>query len=388
MAVDYLSSVEQSVLDEINLARTNPNAYADILAQRRQYYQGNLVNIPGQVSRSTREGVAALDEAIRVLRSTSPLPALTPSQGMSLAAKDQVNDIGPKGIDDISAHTGSDGSNVSQRIDRYGDPQGFVGETIDFGANTGRQIVIDFLVDDGVSSRGHRDNLLKPSFRFAGVSVGAHAKDGTMAVIDFADAYKEASAPPTSVPTTPTPPPVPIAPPSNTGSDGNHTLFGTAGNDNLQGGSGTYILYGGKGDDALVATNNPGSVIYAYGGSGNDILFGGSGNDLLSGGKGDDYLIGGSGIDTLIGGLGSDTFGLTSDDLSIIRDFDPASDSIELLLDLVGSRVLVARNDSNSVGVYVSSNGGSSFDTTLALLTNYTGDLASVSRNIIGKAGS
>jgi Ca2+-binding RTX toxin-like protein len=388
MAVDYLSSVEQSVLDEINLARTNPSGYADILAQRRQYYQGNLVNIPGQVSRSTHEGVAALDEAISVLRSTSPLPALSPSRGMSLAAKDQVNDIGPKGIDDISAHTGSDGSNVGQRIDRYGDFQGGWGENIDFGASIGKEIAIRLLVDDGVSSRGHRDNILKPSFRFAGVSVGAHAKDGTMAVIDFADQYKEASAPPTTPVPIPTPPPVPIAPPSNTGSDGK-TVFGTAGSDTLQGGSGTYILYGGKGDDLLLGSEgNDGGVIYAYGGSGNDIMAGGFGNDILIGGKGDDYLIGTDGTDTFVGSSGSDTFAFVSDGLAIISDFDPASDYIELLDNLKGSRVFITRNTTNSIGVFVSTNGGSSFDLNLALLTNYTGDLASVSQRIIGGAGS
>ncbi|MEG5052769.1 MULTISPECIES: CAP domain-containing protein [unclassified Microcoleus] len=383
MAVNYLSSVEQSVVDEINLARTNPNAYADILAQRRQYYQGNTIKLPGQVTRLTNEGVAALDEAIRVLRSTSPLPALNPSRGMSLAAKDHVNDIGPKGL---VTHTGTDGSDPTQRVDRYG--QGYAGENIDFGASSGREIVIDLLVDDGVSSRGHRENILKPSYRFAGVSVGPHAQYGTMAVIDFADQYKEASAPPTTPVPTPTPPPVPIAPPSNTGSDGK-TLFGTAGSDTLRGGSGTYTLYAGKGDDVLLGSeSNDGSVIYAYGGSGNDILVDGFGNDILIGGKGDDYFIGTDGIDTFVGGSGSDTFSFVSDGLAIIPDFDPASDFIELSGDLEGSRVLVSRNTSNSIGVFVSTNGGSSFDLNVALLTNYTGDLASVSRRIIGGQGS
>ncbi len=355
MAVDYLSSVEQSVLDEFNLARTNPSAYADILAQRRQYYNGNLLQIPGQITIRTNEGVAAVDEAIRVLRSTSPLPALSPSQGMSLGARDHVNDIGPKGLE---THIGTDGSTPTLRVNRYG--QGFAGENIDFGANTGREIAIDLLVDDGESSRGHRENILKPSFRFAGISVGSHAQYGTMAVITFADAYKEASAPPTTPVPNPTPPPIPIAPPSDTGSDGNHTLLGTAGSDTLQGGSGIYTLYGGNG---------------------NDLLVGGIGNDLLNGGKGDDYLIGGGGIDTVVGGLGSDTFAFASNRLAIIPDFDVASDFIELLGDLKGSRVLVARNDSNSFGVYASINGSNK---ALALLTNFTGDANSISRKIIG----
>lgn len=383
MAVNYLSSVEQSVLDEINFARTNPNAYADILAQRRQYYQGNTIKLPGAVSIFTSEGVAALDEAIRVLRSTSPLPALSPSRGMSLGAKDHVNDTGPKGTVE---HTGSDGSGPSQRVDRYGDPQGGVGENIQYGFNAGREIAIDLLVDDGVSSRGHRLNILNRSWSVAGVSVGSHARYGTMAVIDFAGGYKEASAPPIPVPT-PTPAPVPIAPPSNTGSDGNQTVLGTAGSDTLRGGSGTYTLYAGKGDDVLLGSeSNDGSVIYAYGGSGNDILVDGFGNDILIGGKGDDYFIGTDGIDTFVGSSGSDTFAFVSDGLAIIPDFDPASDFIELSGDLEGSRFLVSRNTSNSIGVFVSTNGGSSFDLNVALLTNYTGDLASVSRRIIGGA--
>jgi uncharacterized protein YkwD len=381
MAVSYLSSVEQSVLDEINLARTNPSAYADILAQRRQYFQGNLLKLPGQVNRITNEGVAALDEAISVLRSTSPLPALSPSQGLSLGAKDHVNDTGSKGI---VGHTGSDGSDPAQRVDRYGTVQGGWGENIDYGASTGREIVIDLIVDDGVSSRGHRANILDNSWTEAGVSVGSHAQYGTMAVIDFASQYKEASASPTPTPT-PTPTPVPITTPTN---DTPQTLRGTAGNDTLQGNSGTYTLYGGKGDDLLLAGAGNNDVIYGYGGKGNDILIGGLGNDLLSAGKDNDYLIGNGGIDTLTGGAGSDTFGLSSSGLAVITDFDPASDSLELLGDLNGSRVLVTRNDSNSVGVFVSSNGGSSFDLNLALLTNYTGDLASVSQKIIGGAGS
>jgi uncharacterized protein YkwD len=378
MAVSYLSSVEQSVLDEINLARTNPSAYADILAQRRQYFQGNLLNLPGQISLLTNEGVAALDEAISVLRSTSPLPALSPSQGLSLGAKDHVNDTGPKGI---VGHIGTDGSDPTQRVNRYG--QGFAGENIDYGASTGRDIVIALIVDDGVSSRGHRTNILRSSYQFAGVSVGPHAQYGTMAVIDFADQYKESSPSITTPPIlTPTPTPITITTPTN---GDPQTLRGTPGNDTLQGGSGTYTLYGGKGDDVLLGSGGNDGVIYAYGGSGNDILIGGIGNDLLSAGKNDDYLIGGGGIDTLIGGAGSDTFGLTRDGLAIISDFDPASDFIELLDNLKGSRVLVAPNDSNSLGVYVSINGSNK---AFALLTNFTGDVGSVSQKIIGGAGS
>jgi len=157
---------------------------------------------------------------------------------------------------------------------------------------------------------------------------------------------------------------------------GDDTLWGDAGNDFIIGGSGSDVLLGDPGNDVI------------NGGRDNDYIEGGFGADLIYGAKGNDYLVGGEGINTLFGGGGSDTIGLSSDGLAIIPDFDVAADSIELLDDLTGTRFLVARNDRNSVGVYVSSNGGSSFDTTLALLTNFTGDVGSVSQKIIGGNGT
>ncbi|MDF0552329.1 CAP domain-containing protein [Kamptonema sp. UHCC 0994] len=158
-------------------------------------------------------------------------------------------------------------------------------------------------------------------------------------------------------------------------------IYGYAGDDTLAGDAGNDFIYGGAGDDSLFG--DPGNDVL-YGGRDNDSMYGASGADQLFGGKGNDYLVSVKDTDTLTGGGGSDTFGLMSDGLAIIPDFDVASDFLELLDDLTGSRFLVARNDSNSVGVYVSSNGGSSFDTTLAILTNFTGNPASVSQKIIG----
>jgi uncharacterized protein YkwD len=162
---------------------------------------------------------------------------------------------------------------------------------------------------------------------------------------------------------------------------GSVEIYGYAGDDTLWGDAGDDFIYGGAGSDYLLGY--PGNDVI-NGGRDSDYIEGGLGADQLFGGKGNDYLVGGGDIDTLIGGGGSDTFGLTSDGVAIIRDFDAASDSIELLGDLTGSRVLVARNDSNSIGVSVSSNGGNSFDKTLAVLTNFTGDVGSVAAKVIG----
>lgn len=53
---------------------------------------------------------------------------------LSKACADHINDLGPKGL---TGHTGSDGSSVDQRIERYGEWGGKIGENISFGCKTG-----------------------------------------------------------------------------------------------------------------------------------------------------------------------------------------------------------------------------------------------------------
>ncbi len=76
------------------------------------------------------------------------------------AAEDHVEDIGPAGI---LSHTGTDGSSPSERISRYIE-WGSSGENIAFGQRTGKDVVLDLIIDDGVPSRGHRDNIYNGGF--------------------------------------------------------------------------------------------------------------------------------------------------------------------------------------------------------------------------------
>lgn len=65
------------------------------------------------------------------------------------------------------------------------------GENISYGVNTARGIVIQLLVDDGVSSLGHRKNMLSTTFDSAGVAYGEHKYYRCMCVIDFAKNWND-----------------------------------------------------------------------------------------------------------------------------------------------------------------------------------------------------
>jgi len=183
-------ATEQDVLKEINLARTHPAEYAAYLEQLRPYFVGKELRQPGKPALMTEEGVAALEEAIRFLRSAKPVPAYSMSLGMSSGARELVKDQGATGA---TGHRGADGSFCEQRAKRFGSWTDPIGEDIAYGNDTARDRVIAWLIDDGVANRGHRARLFNTSYKVVGVACGDH-KMGGMCVITFAGGFSDRPA--------------------------------------------------------------------------------------------------------------------------------------------------------------------------------------------------
>ena len=179
------TGISLDVLREVNRLRTNPQAYADMLETRRALYRedGMIELRGGRLRVRTHEGVSALNEAIRCLRHTQPLPPLTFCAGLASSARDHAQDQGRSGR---IGHNGRDGSDPFARMERDGAWRTEAGENIAYGSLSAEQVVINRVVDDGVPCRGHRANLLKPAFGVAGVGVGEHPRYGRVCVIDFA----------------------------------------------------------------------------------------------------------------------------------------------------------------------------------------------------------
>lgn len=183
----YVSAA--AIIHELNLARENPGTYASFLEETRSSYSGNLRVLSGAVPLRTQEGVRAVEEAIKFLRNIQPQPPLAFSPGLCQAAADHCRDQ----AGGATGHHGSDRSNPSTRIGRYGAWQGGWAENIAYGQRSAREIVIALIIDDGVRSRGHRKNIFNASYSVAGAASGPHARFGTVCDIDLAGSYVESA---------------------------------------------------------------------------------------------------------------------------------------------------------------------------------------------------
>ena len=176
-----------AVVAEMNLARQNPARYADFIEELRPYFRGTFLALPGRTMLRTKEGVAAIDDAIRFLRSADPVQPLTLSPGMSRGAADHCADQagGRRG------HGGSDWSSPGDRMNRYGTWGTLWGENVSYGKASAREIVVALIVDDGLRARKHRKNIFNPTFNYAGAAFGPHAQYRSVCSIDFAGDYVE-----------------------------------------------------------------------------------------------------------------------------------------------------------------------------------------------------
>ena len=102
---------------------------------------------------------------------------------------DHVSDCGRKGL---YGHDGSDGSTPKERIERYCDWEGSLGENIGYGTGNDTDfhvgnVIFGLLIDDGVPNRGHRTAMFNPEYHHVGIFSGDHVGHGNMTVLNYAN---------------------------------------------------------------------------------------------------------------------------------------------------------------------------------------------------------
>lgn len=184
--------LRQSIVDEHNKLRSDPHSYIPILEAQLEYFKDSILYRPGETPVQTYEGKEAFLQAIEYLRTVEPVEGLTLHEGLTSAANDHAADIGSKGL---ITHEGSDGKNLSDRIENHAEWEVACGENLDFGSKNAVNIIINLLVDDGVQTRPKRNHLFNPKFRFVGVGVHEHKEYEVVVVLDYAGGIREKGTP-------------------------------------------------------------------------------------------------------------------------------------------------------------------------------------------------
>ena len=173
LAIAQDHRLDRGVLDELNFARSQPQAYGRLLAQ----------DAPRTRASGAYDDPAALDEALECLARQSPVPILGPDPALAEAALSHASFQARAGT---IGHAGPGGESLGQRLRRYGAFSSLMGENIAYGYADPREVVRQLIVDSGVPDRGHRANIFNPAYREAGVGCGPHPAYRVMCVIDFA----------------------------------------------------------------------------------------------------------------------------------------------------------------------------------------------------------
>lgn len=188
ITITSTSELENQIIDEINFVRTKPVEYAKMLEEMRNYYKGMAFTVPGQKTLITLEGTVSLNETINELKTLQPREPVETNCSAVRASRDQLADLQSSGA---FSHFGNDGSSPQERLKKYLRGEFYSSESIASRRGSARNIVMQFLLDDGLPERPHRQNLLNPSFKFAGIATGDNLKKKTLTVIVLSDSSAE-----------------------------------------------------------------------------------------------------------------------------------------------------------------------------------------------------
>ncbi len=182
------TKLDEEIFSFINDVRKDPKFIVPKLEAMLAKFEGEVFKRENKPNLRTREGIKAVEEAVKYCKDAQPQAAFTWRKELSQASKDHVEDIGPKGQ---MKHEGSDGITVKQRLEKYGKFITSYGENLSFACDTAEEVVLQLIIDDGVLERGHRENIFNPDFKVFGCFSGSHKDYTNMTCMNFAGGFVE-----------------------------------------------------------------------------------------------------------------------------------------------------------------------------------------------------
>ena len=165
-----LSSTEQDFFYWTNIMRKNPAIFGETVLQEF------LKQFPEANSADARSLVADLKKA------QTNLPFLHPENGLQIMAATHATDL--KQRNGVISHQSSSGKDFVQRIKEAGKYR-CGAENVFVGTAEALEALILLLIDKGVSDKGHRKNLLDPTFTIMGAAFKDVNNSKAVLVQDF-----------------------------------------------------------------------------------------------------------------------------------------------------------------------------------------------------------
>jgi len=165
----HLMAQPEEVLKLMNEVRTTPQVFL----------QMRLLPYVKEKEMESNTYAQSLIEELKVAKPKNPLQS---SPVLTKLAQGHALDMGQKGK---VGHTSSNGMTFENRV-RKKIKTGMVAENCDYGNAEPVDIVMSLLIDDGITSLGHRKNILHPSLNFVGIAIEKHKTYRINCVMDFA----------------------------------------------------------------------------------------------------------------------------------------------------------------------------------------------------------
>ena len=165
-----LSAIEQDFFYWTNLMRMNPARFEETVLKEF------LKQFPEANSPDSRSLTADLKTT------QANLPFLEPDKGLFVMASTHATDL--KGRNGIISHQSSTGKDFVQRIKEKGKYR-CGAENVFVGTPEALEALILLLIDKGVKDKGHRKNLLSPTFTLMGASFKEMSNKKAVLVQDF-----------------------------------------------------------------------------------------------------------------------------------------------------------------------------------------------------------
>ena len=182
MEIDRFS---YNVVNLLNDIRENPSSFSQELEKEKKFFSKNFLKLPNeQYSIKTKEGAVAYDDAINYLNTSIKFPKLKMHKSLFNIAFDYLCDIENVEIGKINS------IDINKYVNTYGNYIGNLTKLIDFGGNSPKRVITNFIVNDGDKNRGQRQRLFNKNAKYIGVANGEHPIYNSFTVVIITNDFK------------------------------------------------------------------------------------------------------------------------------------------------------------------------------------------------------